>query len=239
MPKPVGGPNTPPVVPTEGKVAEKAEPKKGGGPAPAAADTTQQKTAAAQHGASTAASAKTAGAVMQANLAQQVGLRTPTAAELKEITHEINHGNHQKAIDLAVKYYNIDISSVKGKPTFNKDLSGEGVTRRYSKEVEIGKKAFTFDGKPSPAWLASSILHETVHAKQLSNPQRLKNYDDTEQAPHGVEVEAYDREIAEAKKTGISDDMVKNLQARRKAEYDALTPDNKKKVDAGKYAEVK
>jgi hypothetical protein len=178
-------------------------------------------------------------AVKAANLSQAAGLKTPTPAQLKEIEGAIKSGDKQKAIELTVKYYNIDISSVKGMPKFNKDLSGEGVTRRYTKEVEIGNDAFEFNGKISPGWLASSILHETVHAKQLSDPQRLKNFDASAQTKHAVEVEAYDREIAEAKTTGLSKEMIDNLKARRKAEYDALTADNQKKHDKGDNASIK
>jgi hypothetical protein len=239
MVRPVGSSPTGATAPTETKKEEiKSDPKKGSG------ETVAQETAAAKQGSvalgiSTAGMSRSLGAVMAANLAQAAGIRTPSAAELKQIENCINNGDKQKAIELTVKYYNIDVSAVKGMPKYNKDLSGEGVTRRYTKEVEIGDEAFKFNGKTSPAWLASSILHETVHAKQLTDPQRLKNYDESEQTQHAVEVEAYDREIAEAKNTGVSPDMVKELERRRKSDYDDLSATNKKKVDRGDYAGVK
>jgi hypothetical protein len=194
---------------------------------------------AVMEGVARAAMANVTAAVKAASLSQAAGLKTPTAAQLKEIEGAIKSGDKQKAIELTVKYYNIDISSVKGMPKYNKDLSGEGVMRRYTKEVEIGNDAFEFNGKISPAWLASSILHETIHAKQLSDPQRLKNFDASAQTRHAVEVEAYDREISEAKTTGLSKEMIDNLKARRKREYDALTSDNQKKHDKGDNASIK
>ena len=236
MVKPVGSPSTPAVTSTETKKTEtKSEPKKEG----ATPDTAAVKKAAEGLGAAAAGAAKTMAGVQAAKLQQAAGIRTPSTAELKEIEAAINKGEKQKAIELTVKYYNIDVSYVKGMPKYNKDLSGEGVTRRYTKEVEIGDKAFQFGGKTSPAWLASSILHETVHAKQLTDKERLKNYDASEQTPHAVEVEAYDREISEAGKTGLSGDMINNLKDRRKSEYDSLTADNQKKIDKGDYYSVK
>lgn len=194
---------------------------------------------AVTEGVARAAMASVLAGVTAANLSQAAGLKTPTPAQLKEIEGAIKAGDKQKAIELTVKHYNIDLSSVKGMPKYNKDLAGEGVMRRYTKEIEIGNDAFEFKGKISPQWLASSILHETVHAKQLSDPQRLKNFDASAQTRHAVEVEAYDREIAEAKTTGVSQEMIDNLKARRKREYDALTADNQKKHDSGDNASIK
>lgn len=238
MIKPTSNSPTPATVPTETKKEEiKSDPNKSGSVA-------QETSAAVNQGAvslgiSTAGMGRTMGAVMAANLSKAAGIRTPSAAELKQIENCINNGDKQKAIELTVKYYNIDISSVKGMPKYNKDVSGEGVTRRYTKEVEMGDDAFKFNGKASPQWLASSILHESVHAKQLTDPERLKNFDASAQTRHAVEVEAYDREISESTKTGLTPDMVKELKERRKSEYDELNAINQKKHDIGDNAGIK
>lgn len=163
--------------------------------------------------------------------------RTPTAAEIKEISDKIDAGKHQEAIDLAIKYYNIDVSAVKGSVTYDSSVVGEGAAGA-DRSLRMGDDAFKWDGKTSPAWLASSILHESYHAKQIK--ERGTGWIGNDQIRFAVEAEAYDQEVRHAEATGLTKEMLDEVKRRRKEDYyDNLTEDNKKLVDAGKYAEVK
>lgn len=163
--------------------------------------------------------------------------RTPTAAEIKEISDKIDAGKHQEAIDLAIKYYNLDVSAVNGSVTYDSSVSGEGATGA-DRSLAMGDAAFKWDGKTSPAWLASSILHEAYHCKQIK--ERGTGWIDNDQMRYAVETEAYDQEILHAEATGLTKEMLdENKKRRDENYYDNLTEENKKLVDAGKYAEVK
>ena len=144
----------------------------------------------------------------------------------KEIQALIDSGKKQEAIDKAIKDYGIDVSNTKG-VTYDPTVSGEAETSSDG-TVRVGDDAFA-----SPGWLGSSLAHETeVHV----NKQAEKgNWYLGAQGTALQEVEAYDHEIANAKKFGLTDTEIKELEKRRSSHYDELEPDYKKRADKGIY----
>jgi len=163
------------------------------------------------------------GAAAAAAAAGKAGAKTdPRADAVKKL---IDAGNNQGAIDEAVKRYGIDTSKVNGKPTYNSATSGEGATRP-NRSVSIGDAAFS-----SPGWLASSVGHESLHARQASEGRW---YTDA-QGDAMNEVECYDWEIKNASANGLSAAETAELGRRRTAYYNLLNATNKKRVDGGTY----
>lgn len=131
----------------------------------------------------------------------------------------------QDAINLADKYYNPDAKNVKGEPEYDPSVNGEGTTSKNGK-VRMGEDAFS-----DPGWLASSKLHEFVHADQA----KAGTWTNTDKSANMNECEAYDKEIENAEKSGLSEEKIDELKKRRKKHYDALSDDNKKKIDKKDY----
>lgn len=131
----------------------------------------------------------------------------------------------QEAIILADKYYKPDATNVKGEPEYDPSIRGEGETSPDGK-VKIGEEAFS-----DPGWLASTKLHEFAHADLAKNGTWPK----TDKGVNMRECEAYDKEIENAEKSGFSKEQIDEVKKRRKSYYDALSDDNKKKVDKKDY----
>lgn len=157
-----------------------------------------------------------------AAVAAVTGKVDPRAAAVKKL---IDAGNKQGAIDAAVKQYGIDTSKVSGKPTYNAATKGEGATSP-SRKVSIGDAAFS-----SPGWLASSVGHESLHARQAAEGRW---YTDA-QGDAMNEVECYDWEIKNATANGLNTAEVNELVKRRNGYYNALNATNRKRVDKGIY----
>jgi len=163
------------------------------------------------------------GAAAAAAAAGKAGAKTdPRADAVRKL---IDAGNKQGAIDEAVKQYGIDTSKVNGKPTYNSATSGEGATRP-NRSVSIGDAAFS-----SPGWLASSVGHESLHARQASEGRW---YTDA-QGDAMNEVECYDWEIKNASANGLSAAETAELGRRRTAYHNLLNATNMKRVDGGTY----
>lgn len=137
----------------------------------------------------------------------------------------INAKYHQFAVDEAIKQYGIDVSAVNGKVAYNADTDGEGLTLKDG-TVTIGDDAFT-----TPGWLASSIGHEALHAEQI----RDGRFNDTSQGVAMNEVEAYDWEIRNADRFGLSEAEKATINRRRDTKYGRLSDDNKARADQGNY----
>lgn len=137
----------------------------------------------------------------------------------------INAKYHQFAVDEAIKQYGIDVSAVNGKVAYSADTDGEGLTLKDG-TVTIGDDAFT-----TPGWLASSIGHEALHAEQI----RDGRFNDTSQGVAMNEVEAYDWEIRNADRFGLSEAEKATINRRRDTKYGRLSDDNKARADQGNY----
>lgn len=162
------------------------------------------------------------GAAAAAAAATAAGASDPRADAVKKL---IDAGDKQGAIDEAIKRYGIDTSKVNGKPTYNSSTSGEGATSA-SRKVSIGDAAFS-----SPGWLASSVGHEALHARQSAEGRWYTD-------PQGDamnEIECYDWEIKNAPANGLSTAEVGELVRRRTNYYNALNAANKKRIDGGTY----
>lgn len=117
-------------------------------------------------------------------------------------------GLKQQAVNLAVAAYGIDITHVKSLLYSDSDTDSETDDEG---RVTIGKGAFT-----DPGCLASTIAHESeVHVNQQLAKGR--NYDG-QQGRALNEVQAYDWEISNAPRFGLTKDQVAGLR-RNRAHY--------------------
>ena len=150
----------------------------------------------------------------------------PVAQCQADIQREIDNFHKQAAIDMAIRHYDIDISNAK-KVKYDKNHVGDAEALSNG-VVKVGEASLL-----SPGWLASSIAHETeVH---INNQLEKGKWYEGPQGTALQEVEAYDFEIANADRFGLTDAEVERLKKRRKEYYDKLTPEYQKKADSGDY----
>jgi hypothetical protein len=134
-----------------------------------------------------------------------------------------------KAIHLADSSYQIPPDNLpdkadgsgKEEPTYDPDSGGDGESGIDGKKVKVtlGRGAFS-----SPGWLASTKLHEIVaHGGQAAGGTW---YDDAKGTEIN-EVEAYDAELADSTKNGLSREEIDELLKRRKEHYDNLDKEDK------------
>lgn len=166
-----------------------------------------------------------------AGAAQAVAAAAAAAKQAADarVQGRIDAGDYQGAIDEAARANGIDLSHIKGQPTYDTSVQGEGVTRPDG-TVGIGPDAFT-----TPAELASTIGHEALHAQQLAEGHWYPG----KQGLELNEVEAYDWEMANAARTGLSPAEIAEVAQRRQAHYNDLTPANRRLVDGGSYGPPK
>lgn len=137
----------------------------------------------------------------------------------------IDSGDRQGAIDLAIELHGLDVSAAKGAITYDSDVDEDGATNADG-TVKIGTEAFS-----SPGWLASSIGHEVLHAEQA----RDGRWNNSKQGVAMNEVEAYDWEIRNADRFGLTDTEKATINRRRDTKYSRLNLINKAFADAGIY----
>lgn len=116
----------------------------------------------------------------------------------------------QKAIELAIKYYNISMEYVSGRVTYEPYLGRpDGVARPTSDGkaiVRIGPVAF----KKSPGWLGSTIFHEAVgHGKQFADGRVYFSESGCNEVAH---VEIYQMQIDTKDQFGLTAKEVADLQ---------------------------
>jgi len=152
--------------------------------------------------------------------------RLPSPSDLQAISEARLAGDHQAAIDAAVRAFGLMPAR------WDPGLPQEGDTDGETRVVTIGPPAFVHSrtGQPrSTGWLASSIAHETVHLRQLvvlhpvdggDNYARL----DTPGA-HINELEAYDWELRHADVFGLTGDERVELERRRQVHWLAMASD--------------
>jgi hypothetical protein len=137
----------------------------------------------------------------------------------------IDSGDRQGAIDQAIASYGLDVGAANGAITYDPSVDEDGATDEDG-TVKIGTEAFS-----SPAWLASSIGHEVLHAEQA----RDGRWNNSKQGVAMNEVEAYDWEIRNADRFGLSDAEKATINRRRDTKYSRLNFINKARADAGIY----
>ncbi len=149
----------------------------------------------------------------------------------KEVEELIDKGNYQEAIDKLIEKTGLDVSAIKGKPTYDSSITGEGETS-MDREVKIGDKAFKTNGKADASWLYSTIIHENDHAKEL----RAGKITDVAE----LEVNATLIELENATQTGVikSAKRVQDLKDYLNKYWSQLSDDKKKEYEE-RYNAVK
>jgi hypothetical protein len=150
--------------------------------------------------------------------------RTPTADEQRAVSDALAAGDHQGAIDAAIRAYGLE-----GGARWDPALPQEGDTDGHTRVVTIGPPAF-FDkaGAPrSPGWLASTIAHETIHLHQLAAVHPVDggdNYSRPGTAGDDVnELQAYDWELRHADLLGLLPGEREELAGRRQEHWEAIS----------------
>jgi hypothetical protein len=153
----------------------------------------------------------------------------PTAQQIQEIQNLLQVGTKEardEAIRKTIAYYRIDTTKANG-ISYNPSLTDYGQMNGFG-EVQIGKPAFS-----SPAMLASTLAHECeVHAgAQLDNRLYRKGTDG------GAlnEIEAYDHEIENADRFGLSESELQVIVGNRNHYYRQLSDAAKQLADEKTY----
>ena len=142
-----------------------------------------------------------AGSQTSGDMKLQKGVATPgIGVDTSDNDHDpFTIEQRQNLIDEHVKRWGFYFMDGKT-PQYDPDLGFEGETSEDG-TVKIGPKAFQ-----SRAWLDSSLLHESVHIDQIRDGTYVRS------ALNENEVEAYDREIKWASKTGLSGAELESVQ---------------------------
>jgi hypothetical protein len=156
------------------------------------------------------------------------------------VQEAIDAGDYQRAIDLTIELYGVDISNAPGVPTYNPNMySGYfGTTDPRDGSIELGRAAFE-----SPGTLATTLGHEAVHSTQIAQGRAYLIVDEAgdidtfdEQGWHLNELEAWMWELEHAEQNGLSEDQIQEIQREVDIIYDELTEENRSLADAGIYA---
>jgi len=155
--------------------------------------------------------------------------RNDDIGEIRRLMKSQNPRDRQEAIDKTIKSYAIDMKGVKF-VKYNDALEDNGITSKNG-AVEIGKAAFL---TASPGWLGSTLGHEIeVHIQE----QALKgNWWVDEQGTAMQEVQAYDYELKNAERYGLTKEEIKELRWARKDYYLDLNDENKALVSKNDYS---
>jgi WXG100 family type VII secretion target len=139
---------------------------------------------------------------------------------------------YNEAIRLAARLYKIDLSAVKGTPDYDHNMKLGGYTD-WDRVVTISQDGV---GR-SPGWLASTLGHEALHAKQMKEGRA---YDESENLQGAVmnDIECFQWELDNAQRNGLTQAEIDSLKGLLKREFDKLEPANKDRVNRGNYAPV-
>jgi hypothetical protein len=144
-------------------------------------------------------------------------LATPTPSDLREIAAAIAAGDHQAAIDAAIRAYGLRVEAV-----WDPALRQEGDTDGHTKVVTIGQLAFVHPDTGLPrslGWLVSSIAHESIHLQQLNAVHPVDGGDNYARldttGDDANEAQAYDWEIRNAEILGLPPEELAELIGRR------------------------
>jgi hypothetical protein len=153
--------------------------------------------------------------------------RAPTAADLRAIRDAVLAGDHQGAIDAAIRGYGLREGA-----RWDPALLQDGDTDGHTKVVTVGPPAFVDPrtGLPrSAGWLASTIAHENIHLRQLLAVHPVDGGDNYARAntvgDDVNEVQAYDWEIRNGDILGLLPGEREELIGRRHDHYLAISRD--------------
>ena len=171
-------------------------------------------------------------------VAPKAGTYAPGSRE-RAVQEAIDAGEHQRAIELVVDLYNIDISDAAGIPQYKEDISGGyyGATNPVTGEIEIGPRAMD-----SPATLATTIGHETVHTRQIAEGRLYMTVDEDgwpvildQQGLFLNQLEAFVWELEHAEEYGLPEEEIEFVEEFVDYYYELLTDENRALVDEGIY----
>lgn len=169
------------------------------------------------------------------------GPRPPVAPEYRKAFAQIDallkRGDREGAVDLAASLFKLEIAKVWYNEKLNKDPDPKqadalALTRGNPNKVdawtiEVGPKALS-----SANMLASTVYHESFHVAQLMKG----NWGRPGSIGYNVnEVEAYDAELRDAAKFGLTSSEIGLIKTNRQPFYDALDALYKARVDNHKY----
>jgi uncharacterized Zn-binding protein involved in type VI secretion len=166
---------------------------------------------------------------------QAAATRRPTPAEIQEIQDAIDAGDNQRAIDLAIQYYGIDVSNVANGVQYDPTETNYGTTD-FDGDVRLGPLALT-----SPEVLASTLVHETTHANQAAalraDDPSLTDWPTGDDAANFDEAMAFDAELRSAHNTGLvnNPDELQLAAERRTEHFSDLPPDDQIQFENGDY----
>jgi len=137
-----------------------------------------------------------------------------------------------QAMTLAIEAYRIDtsgLSKLGGRLAYVvTDTTGREGGADDGHDIRLTAAAFR-----SAAWLGSTLAHESeVHMNRHFLAGKVHV---SEEATAMQEIEAYDHELANAARFGLSEDEVKEIKGRRRAHYRHLGSENRQRIDDGKY----
>jgi hypothetical protein len=168
--------------------------------------------------------------------------KTPTAAQLAEISEHMRKGENQKAIEKTIAYWGIDTKNVNGQVTYNGGLAYRGFTDK-TRNVSIGPEVFTEAGA-HPGGLAATVLHEVTHANQIKQhgyPSERAGWTNARinQEFDAYEAMGYEAALRHADQLGLRADEKQWYEGKHDKYRDRLTPGNREQYDAGQYWDMK
>ena len=167
-------------------------------------------------------------AAVHSKLVVELGTRAHLKDEESVTKFDDSIKIRQKTIDLVIEVYHIDTSaSASVKYSKTEDVEGLLGHVRGDQEVKIGSGAFR-----SPGFLASIVSHESeLHSKQARAGIRF--------GPEGsvastlAEIAAYDWNIGNARRFGLSKAETEHFKDKRKEYYGSLPGSYQRRVDKG------
>ena len=151
--------------------------------------------------------------------------RPPNAAELQAIDEAMAAGDHQGAIDVALRACGGLTGGTRWNPALDQEADLDGETRA----VTVGPAAFvdaSTGARRSAGWLASTIAHEAIHLRQLLAVHPADGGDNYSRLDTGGdavnEIEAYDWEIRNADRLQLPPHERAELVGRRQEHWERI-----------------
>lgn len=134
----------------------------------------------------------------------------------------------EEAVHLTIKLYKIDGSVFTGI-----HYKGEGDYYAFVDQNRV--LDIRYDSFSSPGWLASNLLHESTHARQIIRDGGVRDEAKDPQGHAMNEIEAYHRQLAHAQEYGLTQAEIDEIREACQENYKTLEPENKNRVNRGVY----
>jgi WXG100 family type VII secretion target len=153
--------------------------------------------------------------------AELVSIQNAERIYKAEMTQKYN-----EAIDLTVRLYNIDVSAANGKPEYdyNVNLGGFTDTKRI---IGSGRDGVMH----SPGWLASTLMHEAMHAQQMKEGRVYPIGGGNQQGTLINDIECFQVELDHADRNGLTTAEVDSIRESLEKRYLQLDEANQKRVN--------